>query len=83
MVMTYSFADYIRLTAITYQSFGLDKKRQVSVETCLFLAVRLTFKPQFNKSEVYNDYHYLLFFSIVMLDTIAYMRVTITTAATI
>ena len=35
--MTYSFADYIRLTAITYQSFGLNKKRQVSEETCLFL----------------------------------------------
>ena len=27
-MITYSFADYIRLTAITYQSFGLNKKRQ-------------------------------------------------------
>ena len=27
-VITYSLADYIRLTAITYQSFGLNKKRQ-------------------------------------------------------
>ena len=26
MQITCSFADYIRLTAITYQSFGLDKK---------------------------------------------------------
>ena len=37
MVMTYSFADYIRLTAITYQSFGLDKKLRTSYEVLNFL----------------------------------------------
>ena len=29
--------DYIRLTAITYQSFGLDKKQRTSYEVLYFL----------------------------------------------
>ena len=35
-VMPYSSADYIRLTAITYQSFGLDKKRPVLLNESFF-----------------------------------------------
>ena len=37
-MITYSFADYIRLTAITYQSFGLNEKRQSY--DCLFSGAR-------------------------------------------
>jgi hypothetical protein len=36
-MMTYSFADYIRLTAITYQSFGLDKNKAPAFADALFL----------------------------------------------
>ena len=45
MVMTYSFADYIRLTAITYQSFGLDKKLRTSFEVLNFLEATIGFEP--------------------------------------
>ena len=42
--MTYSFADYIRLTAITYQSFGLDKKLRTSFEVLYFLEATTRFE---------------------------------------
>ncbi len=35
-VMPYSIADYIRLTAITYQSFGLDKKNKFLLKLVFF-----------------------------------------------
>ena len=46
LLMTYSFADYIRLMAITCQSFGLDKKQRTSKEVLCFLAVRLILEPE-------------------------------------
>ncbi len=36
-VITFSFADYIRLTAITYQSFGLDKIKHLLLQMLYFL----------------------------------------------
>ncbi len=62
MVMTYSFDDYIRLTAITYQSFGLDKKQRTSYEVLCFLAVRLILEPLifvFIPSATHNNTNYL------------------------
>ena len=37
--------DYIRLTAITYQSFGLDKNKTLVETSALFLGPTLKIKP--------------------------------------